>query len=113
MLSERGSDELARKVVAEFRDAVRAARPDLSFHLTLFGSRARGDADPESDVDILVELDIEKTTRAIHELLSLVATELSLKYAVVVSLIELDRERARAREGFPFLRTIRAEGIAA
>jgi predicted nucleotidyltransferase len=109
----KGPDALAWKIVSEFREAVLALRPDLGFRLTLFGSRARGDADEESDVDILVELDVEKADRGTHRVLSDVAADLSLRHSVVVSLIELDRERQRGREGFPFLRTIREEGVAA
>jgi predicted nucleotidyltransferase len=106
-------DEMGRRIAAEFRAAVRAARPGLSFRLTIFGSRARGDSDEQSDVDLLVEVDVDRLGREVHAVLSDAAADLSLKYGVVVSLVELDRELARAREGFPFLRTIRKEGIAA
>lgn len=41
-------------------DRLRALRPDLSArgitHLALFGSRARGTARPDSDVDLLIDI---------------------------------------------------------
>jgi len=43
-----GNDDLVRDVV---RRIVQAAQPDK---IILFGSRARGDARPDSDIDILV-----------------------------------------------------------
>ena len=43
-----GNDDLIRDVV---RRIVQAAQPDK---IILFGSRARGDARPDSDIDILV-----------------------------------------------------------
>jgi predicted nucleotidyltransferase len=45
------------KTIAEHRDALRALHVR---ELSLFGSHARGDAIPTSDIDFLVELD-EKT----------------------------------------------------
>jgi predicted nucleotidyltransferase len=111
--TRRVPDPLGCAILVAFRDALRAAAPDLGFRLTLFGSRARGDAEPESDVDLLVELDVPKLGRATHALLSDIATRLSLAHGIVVSLLVLDAERAASREGFPFLRAIREEGVAA
>ncbi len=113
MQSGQAPDELANAIAAEFRRAVREARPDLGLRLTLFGSRARGDAEIDSDVDILVEVDIERIDSETYKRLSNIAADLSLKHGVVVSLLVLDLERARSRDGFPFLRSIREEGIVA
>jgi uncharacterized protein len=44
-------NEIIREFKERLRDRIGPCR------LVLFGSRARGDADPDSDMDILVELD--------------------------------------------------------
>lgn len=59
-----------RRAVEEFRDGVRELLGERLADLRLFGSKARGDDGPESDIDILVlvhDLD-ESTDRAVLEL---------------------------------------------
>ncbi len=56
--AEAGIDgSLAAQVIATLRAQQAALRAAGIAHLSLFGSVARGDAEAESDVDILVELD--------------------------------------------------------
>lgn len=47
---------LADPTIGRFRDAVRAAYGDRLARMVLFGSRARGEARPDSDYDIAVFL---------------------------------------------------------
>ncbi|MCG3196070.1 MAG: hypothetical protein GHCLOJNM_00541 [bacterium] len=78
-------------------------------HLVLFGSQARGDAIPGSDLDVLVVLrgkvhpgeEIEKTSQLV--------AELSLKENLVISCLFMDENRFLHRQG-PLLRNIRQEG---
>ncbi|MBS0560271.1 MAG: nucleotidyltransferase domain-containing protein [Proteobacteria bacterium] len=46
-----------QEIVARLRQAEPALRAQGVLHAALFGSRARGDAGPASDTDILVEID--------------------------------------------------------
>lgn len=83
---------------------------DRLLHLTLFGSQARGDAEPDSDIDVLVVLkppvhpgeEIQRTGKAI--------ADLSLHYDVVISCLFMDETRYQTRNG-SLLRNIRKEGV--
>jgi predicted nucleotidyltransferase len=78
----------------------------------LFGSYARGEADRESDLDILVVLDA--FDRYAHEVnrTGALAADLSLKYGVTVSLVFL-REQEWLKGDTPFLSNVRDEAIPA
>ncbi len=79
--------------------------------ILFFGSRARGDASPESDFDCLLIFDnvTPKIKRQLDELSSKWLLEKGLVFAwVAVSEAELERLRYE-----PFLRNAQREGIAA
>jgi uncharacterized protein len=77
--------------------------------LVLFGSRARGDNDPDSDIDLLAvfrvtaaELDhLPYPTDIIMDILD--------RSEMLVSVIEIDEDRFLNRQG-PLLRNVRREG---
>lgn len=77
----------------------------------LFGSQARSDAAPGSDIDLLVVLegDVEPG-KEIARTGRLVAA-LSLKYNLVISCVFISAERY-SREQTPLLLNIRNEGVA-
>jgi len=79
--------------------------------IVLYGSHARGDAEPDSDIDVLVILEgsVVPTTE-IHRTSEIVAG-LSLKHDVVISCVFVERERA-LNEQSPLLLNVRREGIA-
>jgi predicted nucleotidyltransferase len=58
--------------------------------MRLFGSRARGEGDPESDLDVLIIL--EASDWKIEDQIYNLAFELDLKYDVVLSTIIYSRE---------------------
>ena len=77
----------------------------------LFGSQARGDADPRSDFDILAVLEGPvRPGEEIRRTLDPVA-ELSLENNVVFSCIFVSRERFE-NELSPLLINVRREGVA-
>lgn len=78
----------------------------------LFGSYARGEQDPESDVDVLIVLDnftsyCEEIRRSGY-----LASQLSLKYDVSVSRVFM-RESEWLHEDTPFLLNVRGEAVTA
>ena len=55
--------------------------------ILLFGSRARGDARPDSDWDVLILLDKEKITAEDHDAISYSLFELGLDHEELVNTI--------------------------
>lgn len=105
-MSKRRLDSL----LAALRSRLEEIYGERLVRMVLYGSQARGDAEPGSDVDVLVVLrgpvnpgeEIARTGETI--------TDLSLQFGEVVSCVFMDEERFTNREG-PFLRNIRREGI--
>ena len=99
-------------VLSELKAGLRLAYGDRLRGMYLFGSYARGEADRESDLDILVVLDA--FDRYAHEVnrTGVLAADLSLKYGVTVSLVFL-REREWLKGDTPFLSNVRDEAISA
>ena len=98
-------------IVGELRGELEALYGDRMSSLVLFGSHARGDAVPDSDVDVLVVLrgpvrpglEIQRTGPA--------KAKLCLKYGAVVSTTFMSAERY-ATEKSPLLLNVRREGVA-
>ena len=100
------------------REAIREATRMLKEkfpvkEVILFGSKARGDDDPESDIDLLL-----LTTRPIHwkERRSIIYAlfDLGMKYDVIFSILdttEMDYERG-IFTAFPIYREIKKDGVA-
>jgi uncharacterized protein len=79
--------------------------------LLLFGSQARGDATPESDVDVLVILRGEADPEQLIPLTSELVSRLSLKYETVISRAFVSAE-AFEKDRTPFLMNVRREAVA-
>ena len=104
-------DEELQAILAELRCYFERLYGPRLVRLVLFGSQARGDAEPGSDIDVLIVLKgpINQGEEGARSM-SFVA-DLSLRFDTVVSCLYMDEERYRDRNG-PLLRNIRREGIA-
>lgn len=90
---------------------LRSQFSDRILSVTLFGSKARGDADAESDVDLLVLVDTED-----HKLCSelwRIASDVSLEHGVVLSARVFAQSRWAESERIrpPLYRAIIADGV--
>ena len=100
-----------RRVVQELRTELESIYGLRLASVILFGSQARGDGAPSSDIDVLVVLDgnvepgkeIARTGRTV--------AALSLKFDLVISCIFISAIRY-SKEQTPLLLNIRNEGVA-
>jgi predicted nucleotidyltransferase len=79
--------------------------------MTLFGSRARGDAEPDSDMDVLLDVDTEHISFSQKQTFRRIAGEISIQAGIVLSLLVADRTLRQDRGDFSIFQNIRAEGI--
>lgn len=100
-----------QQIVSELRGHLLAEYGERLVNLVLFGSEARGDADPNSDIDLLVVLKGPvQVSREIARVGQFKA-DLCLKYGRVIGSVFMDEQRYLAGGG-PLLRNIAREGVA-
>jgi predicted nucleotidyltransferase len=99
--------EVARAVAAELRQLYGERLREV----ILFGSWARGDAHPESDIDLLVVLDRVESSWEERKRMDDILWRHSLENDTVVVAIPVAEERFR-RAGEPVLINARREGVA-
>ncbi|MEG4285860.1 nucleotidyltransferase domain-containing protein [Microcoleus sp. A006_D1] len=97
-------------ILTELRDQFELLYGDRLTKMILYGSQARGDAHPDSDIDVLVVLKAPvQIGEEIDRTIPIVA-DLSLQNDVVISCNFMNEERFTNYQG-PLLRNIRREGI--
>jgi predicted nucleotidyltransferase len=97
-------------MIAELQQHLSALYGDRLIQMIVFGSQARGDAVPGSDVDILVVL--QGSVLPGEEIVRTggIVSDLSLRFDAVISCVFMSEDRFKNRSG-PLLRNIRREGI--
>lgn len=100
---ERAIEVFVRRLLAEFGQDVTDVR--------LFGSKARGEAGPDSDVDVLVL--VKRPDYALKHAILWLAAEVSLAYDVLLSprVVPLAAWQKMGQADTLFYRTVCAEGI--
>ncbi len=107
---EQRMDPRVRAIVHQLRSRLAAIYGSRLTGLVLFGSRARGGAEPASDIDVLILLAGPVQVGAEVARTGDVVSSLSLDHGVVVSCAFMSAQRF-ARGTGPLVRNIRREGI--
>ena len=98
-----------RRIALELKQRLSQVVPLLD--LRVFGSRARGDADEYSDMDVFVE--IEYLTKDLKEKISEVTWEVGFKNEVVISTLIFTRDELENTplRSSPIVEAINEEGV--
>ncbi|RJP68206.1 MAG: nucleotidyltransferase domain-containing protein [Candidatus Abyssobacteria bacterium SURF_17] len=101
-----------KAIVTELREQLELIYGKRLVQMILFGSQARGEACPGSDIDVMVVL--QGPVRPGEEIARAggITSALSLKYDVVISCTFLSEERYK-HEQSPLLLNVRREGVVA
>jgi uncharacterized protein len=102
--------ETLTAVLAQLRASFEALYGPRLVHMILYGSQARGDAAPDSDIDILVVLQGTVDPGAEISRTGHLTAFLSLQYNVVISCAFIAEERFRSERN-PFLLNVHREGV--
>lgn len=104
-------NEKLKSILSQLRSHLEQIYGDRLVKMVLFGSQARGDARPDSDIDVLIVLDGEVNPGEEIMRNSYFVADLCLQNDEVVSCLYMDEDRFAHRNG-PLLRNIRKEGVA-
>jgi len=91
---------------------LRERYPEQVQRVILFGSKARNDARPDSDTDLLVL--VKDETWALRHAIWKLAARVELEYDLLfnIQVISVERWQAMTRAGFSLCKSVAREGIA-
>lgn len=102
-----------KETMGQVRDGIAALFPGESMEIFLYGSYARGTAEPGSDLDVMVLVDTsrEEISRRRWDITG-VGADLSLDCGVMVSIFVENRTFFRTLlPALPFFRNVLTEGV--
>jgi uncharacterized protein len=101
---------MVQPILKQLKQDLMALYGDRLIHLALFGSQARGDEEPESDIDVLVVLSSAVNPGEEVKRTGKIVADLSLEHDVVISCLFMTETDYQNRNN-PLLRNIRSEGV--
>ena len=107
------NDKELLDILHDVKEEIHQLFGDKLRRLILYGSYARNEQDPESDIDIMIMVDeSEDGLRKYRYLIADVMGELTIRYGKLISLTEVTYNRYNDfLEVLPFYKNINEEGI--
>jgi uncharacterized protein len=99
-----------REIIAKARRGLQEIYDEQLEQVILFGSQARGDAQPDSDIDILIVLKGYFNYSQESDRISILIADLCLEYNVLISCAFTTHEQFQHHNN-AFFRNIRQEGL--
>jgi predicted nucleotidyltransferase len=99
------------KLTRQFAKRLAEQHDAKLFRVVLFGSRARGEADEESDLDLFVALEGNDPGGQVKEAARRIACDLTLEHGILVSVFVADRDFLDRHRDFAFVRAVEREGV--
>ena len=103
-------DQKLKLILGEFRGQLESLYGTRLVRMVLFGSQARGESEPGSDIDVLVILDGTVDPGEEIAKTGTITSGVSLKYDVVISCSFISADRYRTAQS-PLLLNVRREGV--
>ncbi len=104
----KSNEEMA---VKELRERLRALYGSRLRQTILYGSKARGDSEEGSDIDVLAVIDNLPDHRAARNQILHETTPIDLRHDVFLSVFAVDSDYFRMAGKVPFYANVKAEGI--
>jgi predicted nucleotidyltransferase len=97
-------------ILSNLRDGLASTLGEQLEAVYLYGSQARGDAEPDSDIDVMIVLRDAFDYFEVIEKVSEITSRLSLEYNTVISCVYVTKNDYLYRRT-PLLLNVRREGI--
>ncbi|MGQ0662946.1 MAG: nucleotidyltransferase domain-containing protein [Pseudomonadota bacterium] len=97
-------------VLSELSARMRALYGPRLDRLVLYGSRPRGDGEPDADIDVLVVVSDETAIKELKDGALNIVCDMSLKYDTPISCVYTTPQRIDL-SGMPYYRNVRREGV--
>ena len=99
-----------KNILEQLKQQLQKLYGDRLINLTLFGSQARGDQQPDSDIDVLIILRSSVNPGEEIKRTGEIVADLSLNYDTVISCLFMNETDYKTQDN-ALLRNIHAEGI--
>lgn len=98
------------RILKEFKREVQALYGNRLKKILLYGSWARGDADEDSDIDVVIVLEGEVIPGKEIDRMIAIITEINLKYVTLIAVYPVS-EKMYSTVKSPLLLNVRREGV--
>ena len=100
-------------ITASVMESVFALLSDKLYKVVLYGSYARGDFTPESDIDNMVDLDCSKEeVLSYRKEVSKLSSRIGLEHDIMISILLRDKESfEHGKKVLPFYQNIIKDGV--